>query len=292
MRNGCLATLAAVVDHCADLKPNRRVAPQRITLDPAERRDLAAFLHTRQCRRPLTRDPVWKDEALAMPAPQTSPVLTRPAAVLFDMDGLLLDTESISRSTMIAAMATLGLTMTEADFIPLIGVPDDVNRVHLAGVHGADFDYDAMRAAQARIKDAQWGDQRPLKPGARRIVEAIAAMGIPAAVATSSHRISADAHLGAMGLRPFFNAVRTRDDVANGKPHPDLYLAAAAALGMAPGDCLALEDSHNGVRAAHAAGVPVIMVPDLLPPTDEMHAKALAIASSLDLVCDWLLAIA
>lgn len=221
-----------------------------------------------------------------------SPLLRRPAAILFDMDGLLLDTEAISRSTMIAAMATLGLAMTEADFIPLVGVPDDANRVHLASVYGADFDYDAMRAEQARIKDAQWGDQRPLKPGARRIVESVAAMGIPAAVATSSHRINAEAHLGAMGLRPFFAAIRTRDDVARGKPHPDLYLAAAAALGMAPADCLALEDSHNGVRAAHAAGVPVIMVPDLLPPTDEMHAKALAIAPSLDEVCDWLEALA
>jgi HAD superfamily hydrolase (TIGR01509 family) len=220
-----------------------------------------------------------------------SPLLTRPAAVLFDMDGLLLDTEAISRSTMIAAMAEQDLVMTEADFIPLVGVPDDVNRVHLANVYGADFDYDGMRVIQARIKAEQWGDERPLKLGARRIVEAVAAMGLPAAVATSSHRINAAAHLGHMGLRPFFKAVLTRDDVANGKPHPDLYLAAAAALGMAPGNCLALEDSHNGVRAAHAAGVPVIMVPDLLPPTDEMHAKALAIAPNLDVVCDWLNAV-
>lgn len=204
------------------------------------------------------------------------------------MDGLLLDTEAISRATMIAAMAVQGYVMSEAAFIPLIGVPDDINRVHLADFYGADFDYDAMRAVQARLKAEQWGDERPLKCGARRIVEAVAAMGIPSAVATSSHRVNADAHLGHMGLRPFFNAVLTRDDVAHGKPHPDLYLAAAAALGMAPGTCLALEDSHNGVRAAFAAGVPVIMVPDLLPPTGEMLAKVLAIAPSLDVVCDWL----
>ena len=218
-------------------------------------------------------------------------IRTRPAAVIFDMDGLLLDTEAISRSTMMAAMAEQGLVMTEADFIPLVGVPDDVNRVHLANVYGAGFDYDAMRAIQARIKAEQWGDERPLKPGARRIVETVAAIGLPAAVATSSHRVNAKAHLGHMGLRPFFKAVLTRDDVAQGKPHPDLYLAAAAALGIAPTDCLALEDSHNGVRAAHAAQVPVIMVPDLLPPTEEMHAKTLAIAPSLDAVCDWLTAI-
>ena len=110
------------------------------------------------------------------------------------MDGLLLDTEAISRTTMIAAMATMGLAMTEADFMPLIGVPDDANRRHLAARFGPGLDYDARRAEQARIKAAQWGDERPLKPGARRIVETVSAMGLPAAVATSSHRVNADAH--------------------------------------------------------------------------------------------------
>lgn len=218
-------------------------------------------------------------------------LVVRPAAILFDMDGLLLDTEAISRATMIAAMATMGFAMTEADFEPLIGVPDDGNRVNLASRFGVSLDYDAMRAEQARIKTAQWGDERPLRPGARALVEQVAAMGIPQAVATSSSRANAEAHLTHMGLRRFFAAVLTRDDVAHGKPAPDLYLAAALALGVAPGACLALEDSHNGVRAAHAAGVPVIMVPDLLPATDEMRALALAVVPGLDTVGTWLAAL-
>ena len=90
------------------------------------------------------------------------------------------------------------------------------------------------------------------------------------------------------GLLPFFAAVLARDDVERGKPSPDLYLAAAAAVGKAPSDCLALEDSHNGVRAAQAAGVLVIMVPDLLPATDEMRAVALAVADNLHVVTQWL----
>ncbi|MBC7504501.1 MAG: HAD family phosphatase [Sandarakinorhabdus sp.] len=206
------------------------------------------------------------------------------------MDGLLLDTERISRETMTTAMAVLGFTMTAANFIPLIGVPHDVNRLQLAEMFGPTLDYDAMRAEQARIKAALYGDQRPLMRGARAIVETVAALGIPRGGATSSQRASAEAHLRHMGLRGLMDAVVTRDDVVRGKPAPDLYLAAAAALGQNPADCLALEDSHNGVRAAHAAGVPVIMVPDLLPATDEMRALCLAIAPDLNMVAGWITA--
>ena len=205
------------------------------------------------------------------------------------MDGLLLDTERISRETMIAAMATLGFVMTDADFMPLIGVPHDGNRIQLGERFGPALDYDAMRAEQARIKTALYGDERPLMPGARAIVETIAALKIPRGVATSSQRVTAEAHLTHMGLRRLFDVVITRDDVARGKPWPDLYLAAATALGQKPGDCLALEDSHNGVRAAHAAGVPVIMVPDLLPATDEMRALCRAIAPDLETVSGWII---
>lgn len=221
-----------------------------------------------------------------------NPLIIRPAAIIFDMDGLLLDTERVGCETMIAAMAELGFAMTPAQYRPLIGLPKDAERTAFTDQFGPAFsaarDYPAMRAVQTRIKAERYGDRRPLKPGVAAVIAAAEALGLPRAVATSSDRATTDAHLGHMDLARHMTAVVTRDDVARGKPYPDLYLAAAAALGRAPADCLALEDSYNGVRAAHAAGVPVIMVPDLLPPTDEMRALTLAIAPGLTVVADWL----
>lgn len=217
-------------------------------------------------------------------------IIARPAAILFDMDGLLLDTERISRTSMIEVTLAMGYPMTEAIFDTLIGIPVDGNRAQLAAEFGDGFDYDLMRTRQRTLNDARYGLARPLRPGARAIVETVARLGIPRAVATSSTREKTVSHLTHAGLLPYMDAVLTRDDVARGKPHPDLYLAAAAALGMAPGVCLALEDSHNGVRAAHAAGVPVVMVPDLQGATAEMCGLALAIAPDLGVVRGWLCA--
>jgi HAD superfamily hydrolase (TIGR01509 family) len=219
-------------------------------------------------------------------------IATRPAAILFDMDGLLLDTERLSRASMIEVMTAMGYPMTEAIFAELIGVPVDANRVQLAAHFGDGFDYDLMRERQAALNDQRHGLARPLRPGAVAVLEAAAVLRIPCAIATSSMRAKTLSHLSHSGLLGYFEGVITRDDVERGKPYPDLYLAAAALIGEAPGDCLALEDSHSGVRAAHAAGVPVIMVPDLLPATDEMRALALAVATDLDQVRGWLVAAA
>ena len=106
--------------------------------------------------------------------------------------------------------------------------------------------------------------------------------GIPTAVATSSRNPHAQHHLGAAGLLDLFDTVVTRDDVVNPKPHPEPYLTAARRLGVDPLQCLALEDSHAGVRAAHAAGMQTIMVPDLVHPSEEIRALGIAVMESLD----------
>lgn len=215
------------------------------------------------------------------------PALARPAAIIFDMDGLLLDTERLSRETMIAAMAELGLAMTEADFAPLIGQPQDANKAVMEARFPG-LDYATMRARQQALKEARHGRERPLKPGAREVLATVRGLCLPGAVATSTYRAPALSHLEVMGLLPLLDLVVARDDVPRGKPFPDLYLEAAHRLGVAPATALALEDSHNGIRAAHAAGVPVIMVPDLLPATAEIAALTVAVAPDLATVGRWL----
>ena len=106
----------------------------------------------------------------------------------------------------------------------------------------------------------------------------------------AADRAMAMAHLDHAGLLMHFAAIVGGDDVANGKPHPEPYHTAVARLGIAPSTALALEDSHNGIIAAHMAGVPVIMVPDLLPATPEITSRLLAVADDLHQVSRWLAA--
>ena len=120
----------------------------------------------------------------------------------------------------------------------------------------------------------------PAKPGAEALHARLRAGGVPCAVATSSAQAEAALSLG--GRLAGFGAVVTGDQVANGKPAPDIYLEAARRLGVAPGDCLALEDSDTGARSALAAGMRVVVVPDLVQPSPAVRAQALLVAASLD----------
>ncbi|HEX2543077.1 MAG TPA: HAD family phosphatase [Caldimonas sp.] len=203
-------------------------------------------------------------------------------AIVFDMDGLLLDTEVLARRALLLAGAELGLDIPDVLSHAMIGVPADGCRVLLIEHHGESVPADRLFAASARHLEAQIaaGELR-VKPGVAEVLDAAEQRGLARAVATSSAREKAWRHLRAAGLDARFDRIVTRDDVARGKPHPDLYLHAAAALGVEPARCLALEDSYNGVRAAHAAGMAVVMVPDLLPATEEMVRLCKAIVPDL-----------
>ena len=121
----------------------------------------------------------------------------------------------------------------------------------------------------------------PVKAGAAELIGDLAARKLPMAVATSTVRRIAEHHLERAGLLDHFIAVCTREDVTRGKPHPDLFLKAASDLGVRAERCLVLEDSYQGVRAAHAAGAMPIMVPDLLPATDELRGLCVAVVRDL-----------
>ncbi|MFH5923874.1 HAD family hydrolase [Roseomonas xinghualingensis] len=207
-------------------------------------------------------------------------------ALIFDMDGLLVDTESLAMQGLASAAADMGFDAPEAFRHAMIGVPADHCLRLVQERFGEAFPAAAYLAEASRHMEIliEAGALK-LKPGVLDLLSELDAIGMRKAVATSSSRAKADRHLRRTGIISRFDAIVTRDDVARGKPHPDLFLRAARELGHAPGNCLALEDSYNGVRAADAAGSMVIMVPDLLPPTEEMRSICLTIAPDLHAVC-------
>jgi HAD superfamily hydrolase (TIGR01509 family) len=202
-------------------------------------------------------------------------------AVVFDMDGLLIDTEVVIRGAMRAAAIDFGAELPDAVFIRMVGLTiaagDEVAQAHF----GPDFPLAAYNAEVTRRAHAVFEVEDLLKSGVREIIDHLEGLGIPKAVATSSPPEAVRRHLAPAGLYDRFQTIVARGDYPRGKPNPDPYLVAAQRLGVEACDCLALEDSHNGVRAAHAAGMMTVMVPDLLEPTDEMREKCVAVMQSL-----------
>lgn len=202
-------------------------------------------------------------------------------AVVFDMDGLLIDSEGLVREGMIQAATNLGFTMSIPLCASMIGLPEAQGIRKIREHFGPDFPLEGYLAEERRQIDLLLTEGIALKTGVLEILDHLDQRALPRAVATSSSRRSAREHLTHNGIFDRFDAIVAREDVEHHKPNPDPFLKAAALLGVAPRNCLALEDSHNGVRAAHAAGMMTVMVPDLLEPTDEMHDKCVLIAESL-----------
>lgn len=230
--------------------------------------------------------------AIASAATEARPPALRrawPVAVVFDMDGLLFNTEVLARKALHRSAATLDLPLTDTFAERLIGVPADVCREMLVTHFGPTIAADALLASAAdELRAAIDGGALRLQPGVTAVLDWLDERGLPFALATSSSRDKAFHQLAVGGLTSRFHAIVTREDVARGKPFPDLYRKAASSLGFDATECLALEDSYNGVRAAHAADMPVVMIPDLLHATDEMQATAIAVLPDLHALIPWL----
>jgi HAD superfamily hydrolase (TIGR01509 family) len=203
-------------------------------------------------------------------------------AVIFDMDGLMLDSETLGRQIWSRALAERGYALADGAYLRLIGRTLRDVALILGEVFGADFPFDEVYAQRQRYYEEHIARHGiPLKPGLLELLDFLDQRGIPRAVASSTRREFALLKLSSAGVLGRFNAVACGDEVVNGKPAPDVFLEAARRLGIPPQYCLALEDSEAGVRAAHAAGMVVVMIPDLKPPTAELERLAYRILSTL-----------
>ncbi|MGY4254491.1 HAD superfamily hydrolase (TIGR01509 family) [Bradyrhizobium sp. USDA 4516] len=206
-------------------------------------------------------------------------------AVLLDMDGTLLDTEKVYFDSLVAALNVCGYT---DDVVALchsmVGLPGPVCEAMLRDHYGAAFPLADVNQAFLEHRDRMMRSGLPLKSGTLALLDALALAERPMAIVTSSSRRSAERNLTLAGIRARFDTLLTLDDVAQGKPDPELYLKAAARLGVRPASCIAVEDSNHGVAAAHAAGAITLMVPDMAPPTDETRAKCAAVLPDLNAV--------
>jgi HAD superfamily hydrolase (TIGR01509 family) len=211
--------------------------------------------------------------------------LPRPvAAVVFDMDGVLFDTETLYEKAVIAAAREFGFELTSEFFRSTVGSPWPVVRQAILDRYGANIAVDELAEISRRHFRAMADTQDILKPGVLELLDLLDELGLPRAVATSSGRPTVERHLVRHKLDGRFHGIAAHGDYVRHKPHPDPFLKAAELLGVDPQFCLAVEDSHHGVRSASSAGMMTVMVPDLLPATGEICALCLHVVPDLHAV--------
>lgn len=208
-------------------------------------------------------------------------------AVIFDMDGLLLDTEKLLIRYWIQAANEAGFPMTPEHALSIRSLHRSFAIPYLQGIFGETFDYQEIRLRRMELMNKHLADRPPeLKKGALELLEFLNEQKIPAAVATATDYERTRDYLTRAGIFGSFEKIVCATMVERGKPEPDIYIYAADQLGLKPCECIALEDSPNGVKSAASAGCKTIMIPDLSEPDEELKSLAFAVAGSLDGVID------
>jgi len=203
-------------------------------------------------------------------------------AVLFDMDGLVLDTEKLYTRFWQEAANALGYPMTKEQALGMRSLNRGVGRAKMQSYFGPEVDYDKIRNKRIELMDAFVEQEGvTLKPGIHELLAYLKEHGIKTAIATSSPLERTLLYLGSVGLEQSFDELVSGYMVEKGKPEPDIYLYAVEKLGVKPSECMVLEDSPAGILAAHRAGCLPVMVPDQDKPDKETKAMLYALAENL-----------
>lgn len=203
-------------------------------------------------------------------------------AAIFDMDGLLIDSERVIMQACIAAAADIGIDYTQTEFVELIGrAGEDSTRLMIEQLGGRQAFEQVMHGLDARL--AEHDHAFPLKSGVVELLAFYQSQGVVCGVASSSPTTHIQHRLDSVEVLDYFAHITSGHEVSNGKPNPDIYLLAMQKLQVNAADCIAFEDSEPGARAAIAAGLKVIVVPDLKQPSEFVRQHCYQLVESLDL---------
>ena len=192
--------------------------------------------------------------------------------VVFDMDGVLFDTERLAADAWYEAARILGIPDIDAGVKGCVGLNHNDTEAFLAKCYGRGFPCEEfMECASRAFREAVERDGLPVKPGVYEILKFLKEIGFKIALATSTRKPGAMGHLKSAGITDYFGTIVTGDMIVHGKPDPEIYKLACSKLSSLPENCIAVEDSPNGVKSAHDAGLKTIMIPDLIEPTEELE---------------------
>ena len=215
------------------------------------------------------------------------PKKTSVKAVIFDLDGTLIDTEKIYRMIWPQAMASLGYVFTEEMYLQLRSLGRPFAPRRFKEWFGEDFDYDNARRVRKGLFDAYVAKNGiQIKKGAIELLDFLHTKNIVTAIATATDLDRAKEYLDMVGLTNHFDRILSATMVDEGKPSPKVYQFACEELGLNPGDCMAVEDAPNGVKSANAAGLKVVMIPDQSEADDDLKTLLYAYLPSLDKIID------
>ncbi|MCF0133012.1 MAG: HAD family phosphatase [Blautia sp.] len=211
-------------------------------------------------------------------------------AVVFDMDGVILDTERIVIECWQDIAEKYRIPDIETACIASLGLTAEATIRTFGQIYGEDFPYEQYKAEMRELFFGKhYGEHLPLKPGAEDILKRLKEKGIPIALASSTREAVVRKELEDAGVLQYFDKLICGDMVMHSKPHPEIFLTACKELGVNPEDTYAVEDSFNGIRSAYSGGLRTIMVPDQVQPDEEIRALSTKVCQSLYEAADYLL---